>query len=272
MRLSATLVLAALVFLAGATPALAADASLEAAFVSAINGERSSPLAVAGDLVAVARAHSERMAASGSLYHNPDLAVVVTGWQKVGENVGRGPSVTSIHSAFMASPGHAANIRDSAFTQVGVGVVVSGSTIWVTEVFRQPLAPAPAPAPAPKPEPTTEPAPAPAPKPAPAPAPKPAPKPAPAPEPTAEPAPAPAPEPTAEPAPEPTATPRPRPAPELVDGVPRLLLALEAPAQAPRPLDSPLVVVEDGHPYRAVLVVAAAAVAIVLTLVWWSSR
>ena len=120
-------------------------------------------LAVADDLVAVARRHSVRMADAADLHHNPDLATEVTGWQKVGENVGRGPRVEPIHDAFMNSPGHRENILDPDWTEIGIGVEVRDGTVWVTEVFREPeAAPAPGTAP-PAPEPAAAPAPAPAP-------------------------------------------------------------------------------------------------------------
>jgi hypothetical protein len=147
-----------LVTLAPSPEAARADSSLEAEFVAAVNRERASAglpaLSVAGDLTAVARRHSVRMADQNNLHHNPNLGSDVSGWQKVGENVGRGPSVSSIHSAFMSSPGHKRNILDGDWTQVGIGVEVRGSTIWVTEVFRLPAGSAP------KAEPTPEPAPA----------------------------------------------------------------------------------------------------------------
>ena len=107
------------------------------------------------DLAAVARRHAERMAAEGRLYHNPNLANEVEGWEAVGENVGRGPSVDEIHRAFMASPSHRAGILSTTFTQVGVGVAIAADgEIWVAQVFRKPAA-APAPAPAPAPTTTT---------------------------------------------------------------------------------------------------------------------
>lgn len=125
----------------------------EAEFVALLNQERAAQglpeLPVASDLVAVAREHSQWMADSDTLAHNSELGSDVSGWQKVGENVGRGPSVGSIHDAFMASSGHAANILDRDWTEVGVGVVVVDGRVWVTQVFRQPDAtPEPAPAPA----------------------------------------------------------------------------------------------------------------------------
>lgn len=144
-----------------------ADTSLEAAFADAVNAERAAAglpaLSVAGDLVTVARRHAARMGDSDDLHHNPGMTSEVGNWQKVGENVGRGPSVDPIHAAFMASPGHRANILDPSWTEMGMGVVVRDGTVWVTQLFRLPAA-APAPqAAAPASEPAPEAAAAPGP-------------------------------------------------------------------------------------------------------------
>lgn len=151
--------------------ARAADTGAEAAFVAAVDQERASAglpgLTVADDLVAVARRHAVRMADSDDLHHNPNLTGEVAGWQKVGENVGRGPGVDVIHQAFMDSPAHRANVLDADWIEVGVGVEVRDGRLWVAQVFRQPAA-APAQAPAPAPAPAAAPAPAPAAAPAPA--------------------------------------------------------------------------------------------------------
>lgn len=145
-------------------PSALADSGMEAQFVSKLNAERASAglpaLSTSGDLTSVARSWSATMADQGKLYHNPNLGSSVSGWQKVGENVGRGPSVGAIHAAFMASSGHRKNILGADWTQVGVGVVVKDGTVWVTQVFRQPAG-APAPKPEPKEEPKEEPKPAP---------------------------------------------------------------------------------------------------------------
>jgi Cysteine-rich secretory protein family len=136
---------------AGATAAAVAPASafastydFESQFVAKMNAARQAsglaPYAVASDLAAVARNHSQQMASQQSLYHNPSLTTQVANWQAVGENVGEGPSVPDIHTAFMNSPEHRANILDHDFTQVGVGVAVDkNGIIWVTEDFRQPM-------------------------------------------------------------------------------------------------------------------------------------
>jgi hypothetical protein len=186
-----------LAFTGGA--AATADAGDESqAFVDAINGSRASlagaeALQVHGDLARVATEHAAAMAARGSIYHNPSLGQQVSGWEVVGENVGVGPDVDTLHQAFLDSPSHRANLLDGRYREIGIGIVRTNSQLWVVEVFRKPVPAAPAPAPQPAPAPA--PAPAVAAAPVPAPAPTKAPVPVAAPAPVAEPAPAPAAEP-----------------------------------------------------------------------------
>ncbi|HET9442459.1 MAG TPA: CAP domain-containing protein, partial [Acidimicrobiales bacterium] len=122
----------------------AVDAGAAAArFVELVNGERAGAglgaLAARGDLADLAVAHSQRMAAQGGIFHNDALFTSATksriGARTVGENVAVGGSVETIHRALMASSGHRANILGGAFTNVGVGVVVDGGSLYVTEVF-----------------------------------------------------------------------------------------------------------------------------------------
>ncbi|TVR20789.1 MAG: CAP domain-containing protein [Nitriliruptor sp.] len=113
----------------------------EAEFLCNINAERQEVglpgLRVVAELTDVARAHSGRMADASLLYHNPNLASEVSNWRVLAENVGRGHSVGSLHQALMESRGHRANILNTSITEVGVGVEARGSTLWVTQVFRQ---------------------------------------------------------------------------------------------------------------------------------------
>ncbi len=136
-----TLVLTALV--TGAVTAQPAGAtSTEDGVTSRLNGARTAhglaALTSRGDLTEVARAQAGRMAESWTLFHNPNLTTDVTGWRYVGENVGYGPDTDTVHAAFMGSPGHRANILDSDYTELGVGVVERDGRVWVVEVFRQP--------------------------------------------------------------------------------------------------------------------------------------
>jgi hypothetical protein len=76
---------------------------------------------------------------AGYIYHDQGWAGEAEGiapcWIKIGENVGRGPSVSSLDAAFMASAGHRQNILDD-FTYVGIGVRRSSTgLIWVTVRF-----------------------------------------------------------------------------------------------------------------------------------------
>lgn len=119
-------------------------ARMEAAFLTDVNAARAAvglrPYVVAADLVAVARRHSAQMASRQLLFHNPGLTTDIANWRAVGENVGEGPTEDSIHTAFMHSAPHRANIRDHDFTQIGIGVTVdSNGIVWVTEDFRQPM-------------------------------------------------------------------------------------------------------------------------------------
>jgi Cysteine-rich secretory protein family len=120
-----------------------ASASTGSSFVSLVNSARASHglhgYAVSSQLTSVALGQAQRMAAQNRLYHNPSLATQVTGWKYVGENVGYGPDVTTLFQAFMNSTPHRDNILDHDFTQIGVGAVTVGGTVWVSMVFREPL-------------------------------------------------------------------------------------------------------------------------------------
>jgi uncharacterized protein YkwD len=139
---SLALVIAMLV-LGAATARPAGATTTEASVTSKINAARANHgrhrLTTRSDLVAVARGQAQRMASRNTLYHNPSLAQQVRNFRWVGENVGYGPSVSAVHLAFMASPGHKANILDSDYTEVGVGAVWANGRVWIAQVFRQPL-------------------------------------------------------------------------------------------------------------------------------------
>ena len=127
--------------------ALPAQAGTEGAFLSKINASRSAaglaPVSVHSDLVPDARAHSAEMMAAGEIYHTSPLSAVASGWEALAENVGAGPSVDSLHTAFMNSSGHRRNILGD-YNYVGIGVSQSDSgQLWVTVIFMRRGAPAP---------------------------------------------------------------------------------------------------------------------------------
>ncbi|MFN2390052.1 MAG: CAP domain-containing protein [Actinomycetota bacterium] len=84
-----------------------------------------------------AKVHTKEMVASDTLYHtsNAQFARRVTNWNMLGENVGVGSSVSSLHSAFMNSPLHRANIVLPTFRHVGVDVIKKDGRMWVTVQF-----------------------------------------------------------------------------------------------------------------------------------------
>jgi len=139
-----------------AAPTVGADPAADSSqFVSLLNQLRASkglgPLSVDPALNGIASGWSDHMAAAGTISHNPNLASQApSNWQTLGENVGMGPSVQSIHDAFVASPHHYENLVNSTYAYIGVAVTVSNGTIFVTEDFMGTGgAPAPAPPPIP---------------------------------------------------------------------------------------------------------------------------
>ena len=105
----------------------ARDFGSEAGFLSSLNSQRAAgglgPLALNGSMTAAADGWALSMATGSFLAHADDIiSGTPSGWTKVGENVGRGQSVTSLTSAFMNSPGHRANIMDASYTHIGIAV------------------------------------------------------------------------------------------------------------------------------------------------------
>ncbi len=127
---------------AGADPAMSA-ASITIAFEWAIDVERTSrglpPLIPDPTISGEAQLWSGGMALFGTLVHDRNFSAEVAAadpaWRAAGENVGEGPSPSSVEGAFMASPEHRANVLGN-YTHMGVGVFVDGKgTVWVTERF-----------------------------------------------------------------------------------------------------------------------------------------
>lgn len=137
----ATVVTMALATL-GVSASAGADSGSEQAFLSAINSTRSSSglgsLNMDGGLQAHARKHTGDMIAADEIYHSSSgelQSAAGSGWQKLGENVGRGGSVSSLHQAFLDSPGHKANILGE-YDYVGIGTGTSDNgVLYVTVVF-----------------------------------------------------------------------------------------------------------------------------------------
>ena len=84
-----------------------------------------------------AKRHSRAMADRGEIFHTANLAAKLDGldWSLGGENVGVGPSLPDLESAFMASTPHRRNILEREFHEAAIGVVESDGSYWVTVIF-----------------------------------------------------------------------------------------------------------------------------------------
>lgn len=156
-RLAAVLLAAVLTLAVGAGLANAASSAPDGHDVDLVNGERAAnglaSLAWATDLAQLAQQHAADMAAQHQLSHQ-SLAPI--DGKSVGENVGYGSTIDQIHSMFMQSSVHRANILGD-YAQIGVGVAAaSDGSLYVDELYRLPwssTATTVAPAPQPQPQP-----------------------------------------------------------------------------------------------------------------------
>ena len=96
-------------------------------------------------LAAAARRHAEVMAKRGEAQHGfegePGLSARVkqagVHFHWLSENVTQGPTPRFIHSQFMNSPPHRANILDREMDSIGVGVVERNRQFFAVEDFSQ---------------------------------------------------------------------------------------------------------------------------------------
>lgn len=99
-------------------------------------------LEMAHDLVPQVRDWSEWMR-SNDFEHMPSSLrqdILPDSWTTYGENIAMHsnqdlPDCSSIHSMWMNSPGHRANILDPDFRFVAIGTYVDGSGWWATQLF-----------------------------------------------------------------------------------------------------------------------------------------
>ena len=146
-RLVLVAMLVAGVLVGAQSPARAADGcwdfhSYEKDLAAATNASRSDAglrgLVLDPELSMAARVHSRDMARAGKTYHSrtDDIAPLLKGsWELIGENVGAGGTVRSLHELFLQSPSHRANIFKARWNRVGVGEVFRDGRHWVTVLF-----------------------------------------------------------------------------------------------------------------------------------------
>jgi len=138
------IVLAALLF----TPTLQAQTSVaDQTLLNAANRERTAaslhPLQWDSALAAAAHQHALRMAQVNQLSHQfpgeppmQDRARQAGArFSMIAENVAQGSTVNGIHTQWMNSPPHRANILDPDLNTIGISVVQSGGLLFAVEDF-----------------------------------------------------------------------------------------------------------------------------------------
>ena len=127
------------------TPVSRAERELFAAVNQSRRAQGLAPLRWDDALAAAARRHAEVMAQRGSAQHGfqgePSLTTRVrqagARFSWLSENVTQGPTPRFIHSQFINSPSHRANILDRDMDSIGVGVVERGGRLFAVEDFSQ---------------------------------------------------------------------------------------------------------------------------------------
>ena len=129
----------------GETPASRAERELFASVNQARRAQGLAPLRWDEALAAAARRHAEVMAKHGSAQHGfegePSLSARAkqagAHFSWLSENVTQGPTAGFMHSQFMKSAAHRANIVDRDMDSIGVGVVEHGGQLFAVEDFSQ---------------------------------------------------------------------------------------------------------------------------------------
>ena len=98
-------------------------------------GEGLPALIVDSGFKSYARDWAKVMGDTDRLDHS-EFTVLFDPWTYLGENVGYGPSVSSIFNALVASSGHYANMVDPGYTHIGKGVwITDEGKMWTTPVL-----------------------------------------------------------------------------------------------------------------------------------------
>ena len=136
-------------------PAPAAGSGLTGSIVDLTNAERRdagmAALRASSALMQAAQIHAEQMARTGQMSHeipgvryptpSDRLAAVGYRWGSFGENIAMGQtSAAAVMDSWMRSSGHRANILNSRFREIGVGVARdSAGRPYYVQVFASPL-------------------------------------------------------------------------------------------------------------------------------------
>lgn len=139
------------------------DLGAEQQFIDLINADRRAAglqeLSPVTDIRDVALAWSNQMASERRMYHNPNYSNQYGSWLRAAENVGWttvsdmndsskvAAAVQRLHTAFMDSEGHRANLMHPSHDHIGLAIEMRADScpdgvgirdcMWVTENFRQ---------------------------------------------------------------------------------------------------------------------------------------
>lgn len=117
----------AVLALVGATTGCETIAAERGAVLSLVNASRAehglAPLAGNATLDAKADAWAAKLRTSCRLSHSRLSDGAPRDWQVLGENVGVGATIASVHDAYLNSPGHRRNILDARYTSMGAAAV-----------------------------------------------------------------------------------------------------------------------------------------------------
>jgi uncharacterized protein YkwD len=129
----------------GSTAVLRAERELFTAVNQARRAQGLAPLRWDESLAAAARHHAEVMAERRSAQHGFEGELSLAARVKqagarfswLSENVTQGPTPEFIHTQFMKSPPHRANVLDRDMDSIGVGVVEQDGQLFAVEDFSQ---------------------------------------------------------------------------------------------------------------------------------------
>ncbi|WP_040167186.1 CAP domain-containing protein [Microbacterium gorillae] len=140
--LTAAVLLPATSAAAATTPAAgtAAEAATVLELTNTARAEHdAAPVAYSPAVAEVAQSWAEQLARSGELSHDADYATKMPdGWLGVAENVAMSSDATpaDLHAMWMDSPGHRANLLNSGYNVMGVGLATADDgTLFGVEVF-----------------------------------------------------------------------------------------------------------------------------------------
>ena len=89
------------------------------------------------ELTLKAQAWAEHLARIDRLEHSNLSSGISYRWRSLGENVGVGSSIASVHQSYLDSSGHRADISSNKFNDVDTGCPTGGGRVYTVQVLMQ---------------------------------------------------------------------------------------------------------------------------------------